>query len=108
MKKTGEKYMWRGKILSLTALSRALVEKGYGRGTTVGNLSKIFSGEYDPRFEMVKALVEILDVSLEEIDELLQVCRRAHVAWERVMNESAENTEHDGGRRVSNPGPKVA
>ena len=107
-KKTGEVYRWKGKLISLSALSRALNERGYGRGTTVSNLSKIFSGEYDPRFEMVKALAEIMDVTLEEIDELLQTCRRARSTWRALMDETAEDSGYDRSCRVSNPKPEVA
>jgi transcriptional regulator with XRE-family HTH domain len=106
-KKTGEIYKWRGKMLSLTALSRALNDRGFGRGTTVSNLSKIFSGEYDPRFEMVKALADIIGVSLEEFDELLQTCRRAHSAWERMMDEASEADEHDTGGELPKNEQKV-
>jgi len=107
VKKTGEIYRWRGKTLSLTALSRSLVERGYGRGATVSNLSKIFSGEYDPRFEMVKALADILEVSLNEFDDLLQTCRRAHKAWERLMDE-AQDVDYDESGTLPHLKPKVA
>lgn len=107
MKKTGEIYKWKGKIISLTALSRALEERGYGRGASISNLSKIFSGEYDPRFEMVKELAEIIGVSLDEFAELLEVFRRARAAWEKSMNEAGQADEDEGSRKVSNPGPKV-
>ncbi len=103
-KKTGEIYKWKGKVLSLTKLSRALNDRGFGRGTTVSNLSKIFSGEYDPRFEMVKALAEIIGVDLMEFDELLQTCRRAHKAWESLMDESEIDESDTGGELpVSEP-----
>ena len=90
MKKTGEIYKWKGKTLSLTALSRALKDRGYGRGATVSNLSKIFSGEYDPRFGMVKGLAGIMGVSIDEFDEMLQTYRRAHADWERRMDKAGQ------------------
>lgn len=108
MKKTGEVYKWKGRVLNLSALSRALNERGYGRGATVSNLSKIFSGEYDPRFEMVKMLASILEVSLSEFDELLQSCRRANAAWERMMDEADKAVEPDGSGKFFDAEPAMA
>jgi transcriptional regulator with XRE-family HTH domain len=85
------RYTWRGEVRELAALERRL-RKLNVKGATSGNLSRILAGKYSPGYELVKGLATVLDVSLEEVGEFIDHCRRMNAKM-RAFESAAEDEE---------------
>jgi len=89
-----------GKVIVLTNLSKKLRALGV-RGASVSNLSRIFQGQHDPGYHLVKGLAKVFEVPIEEVEVILKKCREAlqyvnnRLATE--LEDELETSEIEGG-----------
>lgn len=105
-------YTHKGRLIVLSKLVDALRRRGWKRGASLSNLSRVFSGDRNPTWELARDLSEIMEVTLDELKSILEQCAAAHAKWREsdVMGDygmDAEDREYRiaGGdaKSVSNP-----
>jgi transcriptional regulator with XRE-family HTH domain len=70
-------YVFKGRRVVLTSLAKKLEEKGIDGGS-LSNLAKVFSGRHDPSYTLLQAIAEIEGITLDELHELIQSCRKQY------------------------------
>jgi len=86
------RYTWRGEVRELAALERRL-RKLNVKGASSANLSRMLSGQYSPGYELVKGLATVLGVSLEEVGDFIEHCRRMNARLRAVESEAGDEDE---------------
>jgi transcriptional regulator with XRE-family HTH domain len=70
-------YRFKLRVVCLADLSERLRTVGV-KGASGSNLQRIFKGERDPSYKVLKGLAEVRGTDLEEVGELLEHCRRQY------------------------------
>lgn len=67
-------YAYKGRRFVLRTLARKLRERGI-TGASTSNLTGIFKGRHNPRYELLLGMAEILQMPLDEVKALIDTCR---------------------------------
>ena len=73
-------YTYKGKVINLSALADQLAVLKIA-GSSVSNLSRVFSGRHRPRLDLAIAIARLGDIPVEEMPEMLEHCRKQHANW---------------------------
>lgn len=74
-------YTHKGRLIVLSKLVDALRRRGWKRGASLSNLSRVFSGDRNPTWELATDLAEIMGVTLDELRHILEQTAAAHAKW---------------------------
>lgn len=74
-------YTHKGRLIVLSKLVDALRRRGWKRGASLSNLSRVFSGDRNPTWELATDLAEIMGVTLDEFRRILEQTAAAHTRW---------------------------
>jgi hypothetical protein len=83
------RYHWRGEVRELAALERKLRKLGIA-GASSSNLSRMLAGKYRPGYDLVKGLAVVLNVSMEEVGDFIDHCRRINARMQALSSEDEE------------------
>jgi transcriptional regulator with XRE-family HTH domain len=73
-------YTYKGRVINLSAIAEKLAGLGIP-GSSVSNLSRVFSGRHRPRLDLAMAIARVGGIPIEEIVEMLAHCARQREDW---------------------------
>ena len=76
-------YSYKGKVINMSALAEKLKDLGIP-GSSLGNLSRVFSGRHRPRLDLALAIAKIMHIPLDEIEVMLAHCKQQRADWSYV------------------------
>ena len=89
-----------GRVILLSKLSKKLAALGV-RGASVSNLSRIFQGQHEPGYPLLKGLSKVFNLSIEEVGKILERCKMEH---ETISNHFKEFWEDESGETTKTKG----
>jgi len=92
-------YTYKGRVINLTALSERLKTLNIP-GSSLGNLSRVFSGRHRPRLDLAMAIARLGGIPVDEIDLMLAHCKKQREQWDYAPSwgqfRSARETQRKG------------
>ena len=76
------RYHYKGWGIVLSSISRKLKAKDV-KGASKSNISRIFRGQYDPSYRLLKGIAEVKGMDLEEAGKMLEHCRKQYADFHR-------------------------